>query len=144
MITEAIINQAVATIIGVILTFVVSFIAAKTPQIVAQVILYLKMQVDLLRSKFTSEQLAMFDAIVTQAIRAVEQKVLTKEVSDESEAKKSKAIQMIQSECTRLGISFDVAAADRMIEAGIKQGLEQGMSSIQMSAAPLVIPPNAG
>lgn len=135
---EIIIEHAIAAVVGVLATWIVAQLAIKLPGILSAALIYIQSKVEEARSHFTQSQLMMFDALVYQSIQAVEQKTKIGEIISTTGAeKKQQALHFIQEECDRLGIPFDLIAADRKIEAAISQGIQ---TSHVLSSLPVVTP----
>ena len=87
-------------------------------------------KVELLRSNLNKEQLFILDQVVIKAIREAEQRADIDEIINTALAKKEFALKSVQEELDRLGIPFDIFAADKAIEAAINQNLEQAPLTI--------------
>lgn len=120
-----VLNQLFSIVIGAFLTFIVGYIAAKLPGLVKELINFVVSQADLVRSRFTNEQLAIFDNLVLTVIRDIEQRTTIDDIIKAGWEKREEALQSIKEECERLGIPFDAVYAGKAIEAAIKLGLEQ-------------------
>jgi hypothetical protein len=126
---QELVNLLAVSILTVLVAFLSNLIRQVTPQIVYWI-----------QTKFTADQLAIVKAIVEEVVQAVEQKYNTGQLGDYATAKKDYALQMIQDEFNKKGIPFDLAAADRMIEAAINQGKEQPMTVVAISEdTPVVV-----
>lgn len=122
---DPIVAKVLGTVAGVILTYLVGVLAKNLPALIVKVSAWLEARAKEARSNFTAQQLAIFDMLVVESVRAVEQKVKIGEIiSTNGQAKKNLALDFIKSACESLDIPFDVDAADHKIEAAINQGIQ--------------------
>lgn len=122
---DVLLNQLFAVVIGALLTFLVGYIATKAPRLITGFVNFVVNQAELVRSRFTKEQLAIFDNLVLTVIRDIEQRTTIDDIIKAGWEKREEALKSIKEECERLGIPFDAVYAGKVLEAAIKLGLEQ-------------------
>lgn len=123
---ELVLQQVAAPVIGLLLTMIVGWLVSELVKLIPVGLEFLEHQVELVRSKLTSEQLAILDLVVERAVQAVQQSAEIGLVVNEAKSKKAEALKIVQEELDKLGIFFDVDTADRAIESAINQGLNHG------------------
>jgi hypothetical protein len=120
----------VKTLIGVFFTVLSTILVAVTPYLVRTIKAYFVAKIAEAKSKLTSEQLLILQLVTHTVVNAVEKSNINATIKMTGEEKKEEALSRIDEELTRLGIPFDVRAAEQQIEAAINQGLEQPMAVI--------------
>lgn len=124
------IQKILSSIIGVLLTVMLGILTYAISRIKPLIEAWIDAKVELLRSNLNKEQLFILDQVVIKAIREAEQRADIDEIINTALAKKEFALKSVQEELDRLGIPFDIFAADKAIEAAINQNLEQAPLTI--------------
>lgn len=135
---QLVLQQVLAPVVGAALTILAAFLVNQVVKLTPVVIGFFEDQVQLVRSKLTSEQLAILDLVVTRAVQAAEQSAEIGLILKEGKTKKEYALKIVQDELDRLGVPFDLVDAEHRIEAAINQALEQkplGLATLE--ATPL-------
>ena len=124
------IQKILSSIIGVLLTVMLGILTYAISRIKPLIEAWIDAKVELLLSNLNKEQLFILDQVVIKAIREAEQRADIDEIINTALAKKEFALKSVQEELDRLGIPFDIFAADKAIEAAINQNLEQAPLTI--------------
>lgn len=89
------------------------------PVILGFVVVWLRGQIQVQKSKLGADQLAMAEAFVTSFVFAAEQSGLSEQISVAGEAKKSWVMAQVQAALDAKGISVDVEVISGLIEAAV-------------------------
>lgn len=129
---QLVLQQVLAPVVGAALTILAAFLVNQVVKLTPVVIGFFEDQVQLVRSKLTSEQLAILDLVVTRAVQAAEQSSEIGLILKEGQAKKEYALKIVQDELDRLGVPFDLVDAEHRVEAAINQGLESQKPAVAL------------
>ncbi|MCK4820972.1 phage holin [bacterium] len=89
------------------------------PVILGFVVVWLRGQIQVQKSKLNGEQLAMAEAFVSSFVFAAEQSGLSEQISTAGEAKKAWVLAQVQTALDAKGISIDIEIISGLIEAAV-------------------------
>lgn len=134
---EIVVQEVAAPVIALILMLILGWLVNELTKVIPVAIEFGEHQVELVRSKMTTEQLTILDMVVARVVQAVQQSAEVGLIVNQAKSKKEVALKMVQDELDKLGIVFDVDTADQAIEAAINQGINHGPAQLTVSELPI-------
>jgi len=117
--------------------FLQSFLVVAVPPLAYMVYQFIKSQLKLVRSRLSSEQLFLLEAIGSIAIKSAEQAGINKFIEDTAYEKKKYAVKAMQDLLRSRGLEIladNVSVISDIIEAGIRDGVQKGQETTFVQA----------
>jgi len=121
------IKEALRTLTSAAVLALISIVVVLLRQVAAEAVVFLRRQSELVKSKMTTEQQAVYEWIVANVIKAIEQSDLKGVLTLTAASKKAKAVRDIQSWITKLQLpELDGQQIADLIESAIIDGVHHG------------------
>jgi hypothetical protein len=110
---------------GMLQMALVVVIQVLLPVLLGFLVVWLKKQTDLVKSKIPGEQLAFASELARQLVQAAEQTGLTGAISAEGSAKKEWVISQMEVELAKKGVKLDLHIISSLIENAVYEAFTQ-------------------
>lgn len=139
---EQVLREAGLQFAAVVLQAVFNIVIGPLLAVVAAyVVIWLRKQLEVLKTRLTAEQFQLAETIVVTLVQTAEQLGITKRIADGGESKRQWVVDKARAEFERLNIPFDVDQVNSLLEAAVRQGVQRGMIEIITDSVELPLEP---